>query len=136
MGRQSKAKKARCGNLGKSKNHQNPSVDNISDDEESYFEDDDLPEHALFFLDEDSSSEEDSDDSDEELDKDELDGLMNEAKIEHFNAVLIEAQITYLIIHLISYANRAARAYYGQGLTGPEAAWARLDRSGGSLGKA
>jgi hypothetical protein len=92
MGRQSKSKKARCGNLGKSKNHQNPSVDNISDDEESYFEDDDLPEHALFFLDENSSSEEDSDDSDEELDKDELDGLMNEAKIEHFNAVLIEAQ--------------------------------------------
>ena len=34
--------------------------------------------------------------------------------------------LTYLIGYLISYANRAARfiSAYGQGLTGPEAAWA------------
>jgi hypothetical protein len=34
--------------------------------------------------------------------------------------------VLYLLINLISYANRAARfiSSYGQGLTGPEAAWA------------
>jgi hypothetical protein len=31
-------------------------------------------------------------DEDEELDKDELDGLINEAKIEHFNVIIFEAQ--------------------------------------------
>ena len=31
-------------------------------------------------------------DEDEELDRDKLDGLINEAKIEHFNAILFEAQ--------------------------------------------
>ena len=60
------------------------------------FEDDDLLEHGFFFLDDESPSEEDSDasdsDEDEELDEDELDGLINEAKIEHFNAILFEAQ--------------------------------------------
>ena len=44
-----------------------------------------------------SPSEEDSDasdsDEDEELDVDELDRLINEAKIEHFNAILFEAQV-------------------------------------------
>jgi hypothetical protein len=60
------------------------------------FEDDDLLEHSFFFLDDESPSEKDSDasdsDEDEELDKDKLDGLINKAKIEHFNAILFEAQ--------------------------------------------
>lgn len=92
MGRQSKATKARLSNLGRLNNPQNPSVEDASDDEDLDFEDNDLLEHGFFFLD-DSPSEEDSDsDKDEELDEDELDGLINEAKIEHFNAILFEAQ--------------------------------------------
>jgi len=92
MGRQSKATKARRSNLGRLNNPQNPSVEDASDDEDLDFEDNDLLEHGFFFLD-DSPSEEDSDsDEDEELDEDELDGLINEAKIEHFNAILFEAQ--------------------------------------------
>lgn len=155
MGRQSKATMARRGNIGRPNNAQKPPVEEVSD-EDSDFEDDDLLEHGFFFLDEESLSEEDLDGSDEELDEDELHGLISEAKIEHFNAILFEAQamavkagreasfsgellfsrtrsrtqiaifIPYLIGHLISYANRAARfiSAYGQGLTGPEAAWA------------
>jgi len=92
MGRQSKATKAQRGNLGRPNNSQKPSVEDISDDKDSDFEGDDSLEHDFFFLDEEPSSEEDSDDSDSELDEDELDGLMNEAKIEHFNAILFEAQ--------------------------------------------
>jgi len=92
MGRQSKATKAQRSNLGRLNNPQNPSVEDASDDEDLDFEDNDLLEHGFFFLD-DSPSEEDSDsDEDEELDEDELDGLINEAKIEHFNAILFEAQ--------------------------------------------
>ena len=92
MGRQSKATKARRSNLGRLNNPQNPSVEDASDDEDLDFEDNDLLEHGFFFLD-DSPSEGDSDsDEDEELDEDELDGLINEAKIEHFNAILFEAQ--------------------------------------------
>ena len=61
------------------------------------FEDNDLLEHGFFFLDDESPSEEGSDasadsDEDEELDKDKLDGLINKAKIEHFNAIFFEAQ--------------------------------------------
>lgn len=98
MGRQSKATKARRSNLGRLKNPQNPSVEDASDDEDLNFEDDDLPEHGFFFPDDESPSEEGSDasdsDEDEELHEDELDGLINdsEAKIEHFNAILFEAQ--------------------------------------------
>ena len=96
MGRQSKATKARLSNLGRLNNPQNPSVEDASDDEDLDFEDDDLLEHGFIFLDDESPSEEDSDASDsnedEELDEDELDGLINEAKIEHFNAILFEAQ--------------------------------------------
>jgi len=94
MGRQSKAKKAQCSNLGRLNNPQNPSVEDASDNEDLDFEDNDLLEHGFFFLDDSPSEEkEDSDsDKDEELDEDELDGLINEAKIEHFNAILFEAQ--------------------------------------------
>lgn len=92
MGRQSKATKARRSNLGRLNNPQNPSVEDASDDEDLDFEDNDLLKHGFFFLD-DSPSEEDSDsDENEELDEDELDRLINEAKIEHFNAILFEAQ--------------------------------------------
>jgi len=77
MGRQSKATKARYSNLGRINNPQKPM------------------EHGFFFLDEEPSEEgldvSDSDE-DEDLDEDELDGLINEAKIEHFNAILFEAQ--------------------------------------------
>lgn len=66
-----------------------------SDDEDLDFEDDNLLEHGFFFLDDESPSEdlEDFDsDEDEELDEDELNELMNEAKIKHFNDILFEAQ--------------------------------------------
>ena len=57
------------------------------------FEDDDLLEHAFFFLDDESPSKEDSDsDNDEEPDEDELGGLIDEANINQFNAILFEAQ--------------------------------------------
>jgi len=96
MGRQSKATKARRSNFGRPNNTQNPSVEDASDDEDLDFEDDNLLEHGFFFLDDESSPEEDSDvsdsDEDEELDEYELDGLINEKKIEHFNAILFEAQ--------------------------------------------
>ena len=91
MGRQSKATMARRGNIGRPNNAQKPPVEEVSD-EDSDFEDDDLLEHGFFFLDEESLSEEDLDGSDEELDEDELHGLISEAKIEHFNAILFEAQ--------------------------------------------
>ena len=48
MGQQSNAKKARLNNLGKTGTPQNPSVEDISDDEDSDFEDD-LLEHGFFF---------------------------------------------------------------------------------------
>ena len=96
MGRQSKATKARRSNLGRLNNPQNPSVEDASDDEDSDFEDNDLLEHGFFFLDDEPPSGEDPDvsdsDEDEELDEDELDGLINEEQIEHFNAILFEAQ--------------------------------------------
>ena len=49
---------------------------------------------AFFSLKEDSDSDDstDSDDSEEEVDEEELTGLQNEADIEHFNAVLAQAQ--------------------------------------------
>jgi hypothetical protein len=94
MGRQSNATRARLNNLGKTNNPQNPSVEDVSDHEDSDFEDD-LLEHGFFFLDDEPESEDGSDGSDsedEEADEDELDGLTNEAEIEHFNAILFEAQ--------------------------------------------
>ena len=94
MGRQSNATRARLNNLGKINNPQNPSVEDVSDDEDPDFEDD-LLEHGFFFLDDEPKSEDGSDGSDsedEEADEDELDGLTNEAEIEHFNAILFEAQ--------------------------------------------
>jgi hypothetical protein len=59
------------------------------------FEDDDLLDNGFFFLDEEPPSGEDSDsdsNEDKKLDEDELNGLINEVKIEHFNAILFEAQ--------------------------------------------
>jgi hypothetical protein len=78
----------------KVKNHQNPSVEDIFEEEDSDLEDN-LLEHGFFFLDDGPDSEEafnGSDSEDKEIDEDELDGLINEAEIEHFNAVLFEAQ--------------------------------------------
>jgi hypothetical protein len=94
MGRPSKATKARRNNLQRLKNHQKSTVEGVSNDEASYFEDEDLLEHVLddAFSSEDDSYSDDPDSDDEELEDDELDGLMNEAKIEHFNAILFEAQ--------------------------------------------
>jgi len=96
MGRRSKATQARRDNLRKLDNPQNPSVEDVSDDEDEVFEDEDLLEHGFFFLDDGTQSEEDSDarsdSEDEGVDGDELDGHINEAEIEHFNAILFEAQ--------------------------------------------
>jgi len=70
-------------------------VEDTSDDEDMDFEEDNLLEEGFFFLDEGDAIVEDSDHSDsndDELSEDELDELQNEAEIEHFNAVLFEAQ--------------------------------------------
>jgi hypothetical protein len=94
MGQQSKATRAQLNNLGKVKNHQNPSVEDVFEEEDSDLEDN-LLEHGFFFLDDGPDSEEafnGSDSEDKEIDEDELDGLINEAEIEHFNVVLFEAQ--------------------------------------------
>jgi len=95
MGRQSKAAISRLNNLTKRGNPKNPSVEDVYDDEGSELEDEDYLEQGFFFLDEGTPLEEDSDGSDseeEEISEDELNGLQNEADIEHFNAVLAHAQ--------------------------------------------
>jgi hypothetical protein len=95
MGRRSNATISRLGNLPKPKKNQNPTVEDVSDDEDSDFVNEDFLEHGFFFLDEGTPLEEDlasDSDSDEEVDEDELNDLKNEADIEHFNAVLVHAQ--------------------------------------------
>ena len=94
MGWQSKATQAWCSNFGRPNNLQNPTVKDVSDDEDlESFEDNNLLEHGFFFLDDESLSEEDFDSNeDEELDEDELNELIIEAKIMHFNNILFEAQ--------------------------------------------
>jgi hypothetical protein len=96
MGRQSKATLAQLNNLPRPVNPHNPTVEEISDDEDTDFEDEDFLEHGFFFLDEGPGGEEISDDScgadEEEVDEDKLNGLQNEADIEHFNAILAHAQ--------------------------------------------
>ena len=94
MGQQSKATKAWHSNLGWINNPQNPSVEDAFKDEDLDFEDgNNLLEHGFFFLDDESPSEEDSDsEDDKESDEDELGGLIDEAKINRFNAILSEAQ--------------------------------------------
>ena len=92
MGRQSKATKARHRNLGRVNNPQNLSVEDGSHDEDLNFEDNNLLESGFSFLDDESPSEEDYDSEDEEPDEDEPGRLIDEAKINHFNAILFEAQ--------------------------------------------
>ena len=79
----------------KAKKNQNPTVEDVSDDEDSDFVNEDFLEHGFFFLDEGTPLEEDlalDSDSDEEVDEDELNDLKNEADVEHFNVVLVHAQ--------------------------------------------
>jgi hypothetical protein len=70
-------------------------VEDVFDNDDTDSNDEDFLEHGFFFLDEetllknDNSS--DSDDGDEEVDKDKLNKLQNEADIEHFKAVLFHA---------------------------------------------
>src|ERR1700678_4091146 len=98
MGRRARATVARLNNFAKPVNPQNPTIEEVLDDEDMDFEDEesDYLEHGFFFLDEEPTSEEDSDldgfDTNEEVDEDELEGLENEADIAHFNAVLAHAQ--------------------------------------------
>jgi len=93
MGRRTKATAARINNFSRPVNPQNPTVEEVSDDDMD-LEDDDFLEHGFFFLDEEPTSEDsdDCDSDDEDVDEDELKGLQNEADIEHFNAVLAHAQ--------------------------------------------
>jgi hypothetical protein len=82
-------------NLKKPANPQNPTVEEVFNEEDADFEDDDFLEHGFFFLDEEHQPGDESDGSDsddEEVDEDELTGLQNKAEIEHFNAVLAQAQ--------------------------------------------
>jgi hypothetical protein len=95
MGRRSKATTARINNLQKSTGPRNATVEDVFNDEDvNYEQDDDLLDEGFFFLDDDAT-EDDSDDcdsEDDEVDEDKLESLQNEAAIEHFNAVLREAQ--------------------------------------------
>lgn len=97
MGRQSKATIARLNNLPRHGNAQNPTVEDVSDDEDMDSEDEDLLGEGFFILDEGDPLEGDSDVSsdseDEEIDEDEVEELQNEAALHHFNAILFEAQI-------------------------------------------
>lgn len=95
MGRRSKATVARLNDLMKPANPQNPTVEEVFDKEDADFEDADFLEQGFFFLDEEHPAEDESDGSDSddgEVDEDELTGLQNEVDIEHFNAVLAQAQ--------------------------------------------
>ena len=96
MGRQSDATRARLNNLGKTGNPQNPSVEDVFNDEVKDSDSkDNLLEHGFFFLDDEPESDNGSDGSDsedEEADEDEPDKFTNEAEIEHFNAILFKAQ--------------------------------------------
>jgi len=79
----------------KPENPQNPTVEEVFDEEDADFEDKDFLEQGFFFLDEEHPPEDESDGSDSddgEVDEDELTGLQNEVDIEHFNAVLAQAQ--------------------------------------------
>ena len=103
MGRRSKAATARLNNLGQLETSRNLTIDDaqISDhDDGMNIEGEDLLEEGFFFLDEGDDSDimidedsEGSESEDEGIDEDELDELQNEADIEYFNAVLIEAQV-------------------------------------------
>ena len=67
MGRRSKATLARLNNFSKPINPQNPTVEEVLDDEGTHFEDEDFLEHGFFFLDEGQPGEDsDGADSDEE----------------------------------------------------------------------
>jgi len=95
MGRQSKATLARLNNFLKPATHQNPTVEEVSEgseDDDTDFEDEDFLEHGFFFLDEEPMNSDDTDSDGEGVDEDELMGLQNEADIEHFNAILAQAQ--------------------------------------------
>jgi hypothetical protein len=95
MARQSKLTLSRLNNLGKHANPKKLFVEDVYDDDDSESEDKDYLEQGFFFLDEGSPLEEDIDGSDseeEEIGEDKLNGLQNEADIEHFNAVLAHAQ--------------------------------------------
>lgn len=59
----------------------------VNDSDNTDSEDEDFLEQGFFFLDEETLLEDD-----DEVDKDELNELQNEADIEHFNAVLFHAQ--------------------------------------------
>ena len=86
MMRRSKATVARINNLNKPANPQNPTVEEVFDEEDADFKDKDFLEHGFFFLDEEHPPEDESDSSnsnDEEVDEGELTGLQNEADIEH-----------------------------------------------------
>jgi|SRR5882724_4378026 len=78
------------------RNPQNPTVEAVSNNDDTDSDDEDFLEHGFFFLDEGTPLEDDngsdSDDDDEEVDEDGLNKLQNKADIDHFNAVLFHAQ--------------------------------------------
>jgi hypothetical protein len=96
MGWRSRATVAQLNNLAKSMNPQNPTIEEVLDNEDMGFKDEDYLEHGFFFLDEEPTSEEDSDsdgfDTDKEVNEDKLEEWENEADIAHFNVVLAHAQ--------------------------------------------
>jgi hypothetical protein len=96
MGRRTKAAGSRVTNLEKPGSHPKASVEDVSKDKDQDFvpEEEDLLEHGFFFVDEEDNTEDESDydSEDEEAAEDELNELNNEAELNHFNSILVEAQ--------------------------------------------
>lgn len=97
MGRRSNTVKARISNLPRPKEAYKPTVQEIPDEEHSGSDstNEDLLEQGFFIMDDGLTDEEENEDSDfeEDIDEEELEDLRNEADIEHFNAILMQAQI-------------------------------------------
>jgi len=91
MGRRSAATRARLDNLEKAQKSQQPTVEDVPEDENMKSNDEDLLEQGFFFADE-GDEEYDSESDDEDGEEDELYALKNKAEINHFNAILFEAQ--------------------------------------------
>jgi hypothetical protein len=94
MGRQSKATVARLNNFQKRKKGLKATVEDVSDEGDSEFAEDNLLMHngddGIAFSD--GSDSEGGSESEAEEVEEEIDGLKNEAAINHFNQVLFEAQ--------------------------------------------
>ena len=132
MGQWSKATVAWLNNLMKPENPQNPTVEEVFNEEDADFEDKDFLEQGFFSLDEEHPPEDESDGSDSddgEVDEDKLTGLQNEADIEHFNAVLAQAQAMAVKAECEAAGKKPKLKRHYTSI------WPRFEWSGSSLGQ-